>query len=157
MAAGCARASDGWDMMSAMRRWVLALGLLSACGPVAYINQVPRDAAHKVELARQLNAVKFSPYWWTRAVEYLRMAREVAAHADFQGANRFGRLASEAAAQAATESEERARDPSKMPRNPMAPEAAPAKDGTAPAKDDSEPAPAKDAKSKGGVAPAKDE
>lgn len=151
MAAGYARASDGWDMMFPMRRWVLALGLLSACGPVAYINQVPRDAAHKVELARQLNAVKFSPYWWTRATEYLRMAREVAAHADFQGANRFGRLSSEAAAQAAAESEERARDPSKMPHNPMAPETAPAKDGTAPAKDD-------DKKTeKGGVAPAKDE
>jgi hypothetical protein len=128
-------------MMRGMRRWVLALGLLSACGPVAYINQVPRDAAKKVELARQLNAAKFSPYWWTRAVEYLRMAREVAAHADYQGANRFGRLSSEAAEQAATEAEERGRDPSKMPQNPMAPDVAPAKEGDPPA---------------GGVAPAKE-
>jgi hypothetical protein len=128
-------------MMRGMRRWVLALGLLSACGPVAYINQVPRDAAKKVELARQLNAAKFSPYWWTRAVEYLRMAREVAAHADYQGANRFGRLSSEAAEQAATEAEERAHDPSKMPKNPM--------QDVAPAKERDEPA-------KGGVAPAKE-
>ena len=130
-------------MMRGMRRWVLALGLLSACGPVAYINQVPRDAAKKVELARQLNAAKFSPYWWTRATEYLRMAREVAAHADFQGANRFGRLSSEAADKAAMEAEERGRDPSKMPRNPMELEVAPAKEGEAPAK-------------KGGLAPAKE-
>jgi hypothetical protein len=133
-----ADASVPGDMMRPMRRWVLALAAISAlgsgCGPVAYINQVPRDAAQKVELARQLNAPKFSPYWWTRATEYLRMAREVAAHADFQGANRFGRLASEAAAQAATESQERGRDPSKMPKNPMAPDTAPAKD-VAPAKD----------------------
>lgn len=135
-------------MISGMRRWVLALGLLSACGPVAYINQVPRDAAKKVELARQLNAAKFSPYWWTRATEYLRMAREVAAHADFQGANKFGRLSSEAADHAATEAEERGRDPSKMPKNPME-NIAPAKDTEAPAKDSV--APAKD-----GVAPAKE-
>ena len=139
-------------MISGMRRWVLALGLvvaLGACGPVAYINQVPRDAAKKVELARQLNAAKFSPYWWTRATEYLRMAREVAAHADFQGANAFGRLSSEAADKAASEAEERGRDPSKMPKNPMD-NIAPAKEGDQPA-----PAPAKDNPSDG-VAPAKE-
>lgn len=129
-------------MMRGMRRWVLALGLLTACGPVAYINQVPRDAAKKVELARQLNAAKFSPYWWTRATEYLRMAREVAGHADFQGANKFGRLSSEAADNAAREAEERGRDPSKMPKNPME-DIAPAKEGEEPAKG-------------GGVAPAKE-
>ena len=141
---------SGCDMMLGMRRWVLALGLLSACGPIAYINQVPRDAAKKVELARQLNAPKFSPYWWTRATEYLRMAREVAAHADFQGANKFGKLSSDAADHAATEAEERGRDPSKMPKNPM--------EGIAPAKEGDAPAPASDAKDKGtgGVAPAKE-
>ena len=57
-------------------------------------------------------------------------------HSDFQGANRFGRLASEAAEKAATEAEVAAKDPSKQPVNPA--EVAPAKDSdaTAPAKDE---------------------
>ena len=143
MRPGPARRDRGCDMMRGMRRWVLALGLLSACGPIAYINQVPRDAAKKVEVARQLNAAKFSPYWWTRATEYLRMSREVAAHADFQGANKFGRLSSEAAEHAANEAEERSRDPSKMPHNPMQQDTAPAKDNA-------------NAKDTGGMAPAKE-
>jgi hypothetical protein len=53
--------------------------------------------------------------------------REVAAHADFQGANRFGRLSSEAAAKAIEESEGASRDPAKRPVNP-ARELAPAKE-----------------------------
>lgn len=127
------------DMMASMRCWVIALTLgLTACGPIAYINQVTRDASSKVDRARALDAEKYSPYWWTRAVTYLRMAREVAAHADFQGANRFGRLSSEAAEQAAAESEVAAKDPTKRPINPAR--------APAPAKDDSE----------GGVAPAKE-
>ncbi len=137
-------------MMAPMRRCVvvLALALSAGCGPIAYVNQVPRDAAPKVERARQLDAAKLSPYWWTRAVVYLNMAREVAAHADYQGANRFGRLASEAAEKAAAEAELYTRDPSKRPVNPM--DIAPAKDeagaNVAPAKHDAgaEVAPAKD-------------
>ena len=122
-------------MLAPMRHWVIALALAAGCGPIAYINQVPRDAAPKVERARALGADKYSPYWWTRAVVYLHMAREVAAHADFQGANRFGRLASEAAEKAAAEAEVAARDPSKRPVNPA--EIAPAKetDSVAPAKE----------------------
>ena len=125
MAGACGRG----DMMAAVRIWVLALVLAAstaACGPVAYINQVTRDASSKVDRARSLEAEKYSPYWWTRAVTYLRMAREVAAHADYQGANRFGRLSSEAAAKAIEESEGAVKDPSKRPVNP-AQELAPAK------------------------------
>lgn len=129
-------------MMHPMRRWVIALALLSGCGPIQYIKQVPYDASEKVDHARSLQAEKYSPYWWTRAVVYLHMAREVAAHADYQGANHFGRLSSEAAEKAAEEAEIAARDPSKRPVNPTQ-ELAPAKEGTAPAKD-------------GGVAPAKE-
>lgn len=123
--------------MPAMRRWVIALALAAGCGPVAYINQVTRDASTKVDRARELEAEKYSPYWWTRAITYLRMAREVAAHADFQGANRFGRLSSEAAEKAVAEAELGAKDPSKRPVNPTI-EPAPAKekdDGVAPAKE----------------------
>jgi hypothetical protein len=131
-------------MLRPMRRWVIAMALSSGCGPIAYINQVPRDAAPKVERARQLGADKYSPYWWTRAVVYLNMAREVAAHADYQGANRFGRLASEAAEKAAEEAEAAARDPSKRPVNPA--EMAPAKEtgGVVPAKATDSIAPAKE-------------
>ena len=139
-------------MMRGMRRWVIALALASGCGPIAYVNQVTRDASTKVDRARELNADKYSPYWWTRAVVYLHMAREVAAHADYQGANHFGRLASQAAEQAAADSELAARDPSKRPVNPM--DLAPAKDrgAVAPATDSGGVAPAKD---DGAVAPAK--
>lgn len=135
-------------MIGPMRSWVLALAVMACgCGPIAYINQVTRDASTKVDHARTLGADKYSPYWWTRATQYLRMSREVAAHADFQGANHFGRLASEAADQAAQEAEVAAKDPTKRPIDPAAPDptVAPAKDGdVAPAKGDS-------------VAPAKDE
>ena len=122
-----------------MRAWVIALALTLGvgCGPIAYIRQVPYGAAEKVEHARSLQAEKYSPYWWTRAVVYLHMAREVAAHADFQGANHFGRLSSDAADKAAEEAELAARDPSKRPVNPTK-ELAPAKDeggGVAPAKE----------------------
>jgi hypothetical protein len=123
-------------MMLPMRHWVIALALAAGCGPIAYINQVTRDASTKVDHARALDAEKLSPYWYTRAITYLRMAREVAAHADFQGANRFGRLSAEAAAKAAEESDAAAKDPSKIQVNPTK-ELAPAKDkdAVAPAKE----------------------
>lgn len=103
-----------------MRARVLAIAVAiglgaAACGPVAYVHQVTFDADDAVDAARRANAEKYSPYWWTRAVEYLHMAREVAAHADYQGANRFGRLAAEAAQHALEEAELGARDPSKLP------------------------------------------
>ena len=128
------------DMMPSMRRWVFALTLAAvtaSCGPIAYINQVTRDASTKVDRARTLEAEKYSPYWWTRAVTYLRMAREVAAHADFQGANRFGRLSAEAAEKAAVEAEGAGRDPSKRVNPGVGP--APAKEA-----DEPEAAPAKE-------------
>jgi len=122
-------------MISAMRRWVI-VALLSGCGPVGYISQVTFEADNAVAAARAANAEKYSPYWWTRAKEYLYMAREVAGHADYQGANHFGRLAEEAAIKAKAEAETHPRvEPAKEP----APDAiAPAKDpktDIAPAKD----------------------
>jgi len=120
--------------MTAMR-WVL-VALLAGCGPVAYVSQVTFDADNAVAAARAANAEKYSPYWWTRATQYLHMAREVAAHADFQGANRFGRLATEAAKNARTEAEQgAARGPA-----PAKPDEGSA---VAPAKDDA-PVPAKE-------------
>jgi hypothetical protein len=116
----------------------IALAALVACGPVRYVGQVNRRAADAVDAARAAKADRYAPYWWTLAVEYLRKAREVAAHADFQGANRFGRLAAEAADQAAEEARLAARDPSRRPLDDK-PDVAPVRDAPAtpiaPAKD----------------------
>lgn len=130
-------------MMRAVRVFatIALLGaLLSACGPIAYVSQVTLRADDAVEAARAAEAEKYSPYWWTRAKEYLYMAREVAGHADYQGANHFGRLAEEAAEKAKAEAESHPKtEPAKVePAKDPAPAVAPAKDpktDIAPAKD----------------------
>lgn len=95
--------------MISWMRWVAVVLVLASCGPVAYIGQVTLKADDAVDAARASEADKYSPYWWTRATQYLYMAREVAAHADYQGANHFGRLATEAAEKAKAEAEDPAR------------------------------------------------
>jgi hypothetical protein len=87
------------------------LVVLAACGPIEYANTVTRRADTAVASARAVNAAKWSPYWWTLATEYLHQARVEAAAADFQAANRFGRLAEDAAIKAREESLRRASDP----------------------------------------------
>jgi hypothetical protein len=79
--------------------WLLGAAL-GGCGPVTYINEVTRRASGDVEAARVAQADQFAPYWYTLAVEYLRKAREEAAHADYQTANELGRKASVAARKA---------------------------------------------------------
>ena len=81
---------------------LVAMWTASGCGPIEYVNQVPRRAVAEVEAAEAVANDK-SPeyiYWHTLAVEYLRKAREEAALADFQAANRLGRKAELAAAKA---------------------------------------------------------
>jgi len=104
-----------------------------ACGPIEYINDVTRRASTRVERAKAAEADKYAPYYWTRAKEYLHKARERAAYADYQGANRFGRLASEAADLAEQAAVEAKADPSKRPLT-LQPDVAPAKGDPAPAK-----------------------
>ena len=128
-------------MMRAMRGLVLTC-VLGACGPVAYIGQVTLKADDAVEAARQAGADKYSPYWWTRATQYLPLARDVAGHADFQGANHFGRLATEAADKAKEEADAAPKTGPAIepvrPVRPVRPVIAPAKEPNtvAPAKDD---------------------
>src|SRR5262245_3970871 len=114
------------------RSWLLAAVLFGAgaCGPVTYINEVTRRASQAVDDAKAAEADKYAPYYWTRAVEYLRQARVIAAHADYQGATRFGRLATEAAQLAAAEAKVAKNDPS---RRPLDQQPAPAKEAPAPA------------------------
>jgi len=128
-------------MLAPMHRAsVFALALAgAACGPITYVSEVSHGASNAVDLAREAHADKYSPYYWTRAVNYLQAARESVARADFQGANRFGRLAREAAELAANEA-------TTAPKTAPVKEVAPAKEVTPPPV-----APAKEP-----VAPAKD-
>ena len=120
-------------------RFVIVLALVAGCGPIVYVNEVTRHAADAVDEARAAEAPKYSPYYWTRAIEFYTKAKVLAAHADFQAANRYGRLASEAAEQALAETEVAKKDPTKRPL-----ELQQKKPETAPAKDDEPPAPAKE-------------
>jgi hypothetical protein len=109
----------------------LVLGVsLAACGPIQYVNTVTRGASSALDEARSANADKLSPYWWTRAVEYLHQARVLAAHSDFQAANRFGRLARDAAQKARDEALAGGAPPNPMAKPKPGEGAAP--DGTAP-------------------------
>ena len=129
---------------------VSGLAGLAACGPIAYVSDVTVNADNAVEAARAAQADKLAPYWWTRAKEYLHKARENAARADFQGANRFGRLAHEAAEKALEEAKAPSKRPIDLGKEPGG------DGGIAPAKDGAGAAPAKDGGG-GSVAPAKDE
>lgn len=128
----------GDKLMTMFRRLGLGVVLaLGACGPIAYVNEVTRKASDSVDAARAAQADKYAPYYWTRATQYFHQAKVLAAQADFQGANRFGRLASEAADKAVVEAAAAQKDPSKRPLEPGK-AVAPAKDegGTvAPAKE----------------------
>ncbi len=84
---------------------------LGACGPIEYVSHVSMGASNAVESARTADAAKWSPYWWTRAIEYLHKAREEAAYAHFEASNHFGRLSEEAADKAREEALRRAADP----------------------------------------------
>ncbi|MDX2088468.1 MAG: DUF4398 domain-containing protein [Kofleriaceae bacterium] len=119
------------------RGWLLAIVLAAgACGPIVYVSEVTRRASTAVDDAKAVQADKYAPYYWTRAIQYLHQAKELAAHADFQGANRFGRLAAEAAEIAVTEAQLAAKDPSRRPLVlDRASTVEPAQDGAAPAKE----------------------
>ena len=125
-----------------MRALVIVL-VLTSCGPVAYVSEVTRKASDRVEKARIAEADKYAPYYWTRAKEYLYKSRERAAHADYQGANRFGQLAAEAADLAEQAAVEAKKNPSKRPLD-MKPDLAPAKDGPGDSRREKAVAPAKD-------------
>ena len=145
------------DKLMTMRRLSIVIALaLGACGPIAYVNEVTRKASDAVDAARAMQADKYSPYYWTRANQYLHQAKVLAAHADFQEANRYGRLANEAASNAIVEAQAAAKDPSKRPLE-LDKKLAPAKgDDEGDKPDASTTDPKKAAPAKGKVAPAKE-
>lgn len=106
----------------------LAIGMALGCGPLSYVRGVSGDADDAVEEARRAEAEKLAPYWWTRATAYLARARHEAADADWQAANRFGRLAEEAARKAVEEAAKAKADPSLRPLEE--PVVAPAKESS---------------------------
>ena len=107
-------AAEGFVATSVATAVVAAVALGAGCGPIGYVSQVTRTASTAVDEARAVNAAKYAPYDWTRAVEYLHQARVEAAAADFEAANRFGRLATRSAEQARVDSVRRAADPKAM-------------------------------------------
>lgn len=90
---------------------VISAIAMTGCGPIEYVSHVTMGASDKVEAARAADAAKWSPYWWTRAVEYLHEARAQAAYAHFEAANHFGHLSEDAADKAREEALRRAADP----------------------------------------------
>jgi uncharacterized protein DUF4398 len=151
------RAVIGSPAMACLRVVILAVSL-AACGPVTYIGEV-RRASQAIDEAKGARADTLAPYWFTRATQYLHKAREVAAHADYQAANRFGRIATESAHKAvddahAAEKEQAAQQQLDLPAKEAAKE--PANDS---AKDAAKDAPAKPAPAKltpKKIAPAKE-
>jgi hypothetical protein len=93
------QSKNRWTQVAA----AVALALFGACGPIEYVNRVTQHASESVDLAAREKANELSPYWWTRATLYLHKAREEAAHAGYAAANRFGRIAGEAAERASEE------------------------------------------------------
>lgn len=81
------------------------------CGALGYVKNVTFDASSSVAAAKTANADKWAPYEYTRAKEYLHKSREEAAAADFQAANRFGKLAHKAAVKAQKLAVKRAANP----------------------------------------------
>jgi len=112
------------------------LGLVGS-GPIEYINQVTRRASSQVDAARAARADQLAPYEYTLAVEYLHKAREEAAAADYQAANRFGRKAAVAAGKARELAVARAADPQRAERE--LPPKGLLKDGRVAPLDDDEP------------------
>jgi len=129
---------EGWH-----RRVVLVLAIAlgaPACGPIQYTSTVTFGASNALDAARAVNAAKWSPYWWTRATQYLHKSREEAAYSNFEAANHFGRLAREAAVKAREEAIRRAADPEAAKE--LEPPTPGGGGGLAPALDDDEPSPA---------------
>ena len=70
---------------------VVPMVLAGCIGPIDYLNTVARKARRAVAEAESVNAEKLSPYEYWSAITYLKMARQKAAQADFEDANKYGK------------------------------------------------------------------
>ncbi len=78
---------------------VLAVATLAACGPIQSTAALI-DADVEIEAARAAGAPQSSTYEFTGAEAYLRKAREVSGHAQYETAARFASKATELAKEA---------------------------------------------------------
>jgi hypothetical protein len=91
---------------------LLALVTLAACGPIQSTAALI-DADVEVEAARAAGAARTSPYEFTGAIAYLKKAREVVGHSQYEAGTRFARRSAELARTArknAAESSNRAQE-----------------------------------------------
>ena len=83
---------------------LLCLAALTAicwgCGPIDYLNTVTRKATRALAEAKTADAERLSPYEYWSAVEYIHMAREKAAYADYEIAIAYGEKAEKMAKEA---------------------------------------------------------
>jgi hypothetical protein len=97
-------------------KWVicvaLALAAMPSCGPIDYLHTVSLKARRAVANATAADAQRLSPYEYWSAVEYLQMAREKAAYADYEIAISYGDKALTMANDALRLSSEREQAPS---------------------------------------------
>jgi outer membrane biogenesis lipoprotein LolB len=75
---------------------LLAFVTLAACGPIQSTAALI-DADVEVEAARAAGAARSSPYEFTGAVAYLKKAREVVGHSQYEAGTRFARRSAELA------------------------------------------------------------
>ena len=95
-----------------LRLAACAAGLSTACGPILYTAQsLPATSA--LEEARDAGAERTAPYEFFLANAYLEKAREEAAQAHYEEADRFAGIAAEAAVKARTMARERRRESSR--------------------------------------------
>jgi hypothetical protein len=151
---------EGWHrrVVLALAIALAAVGAAPGCGPIQYTSTVTYGADNALEAARAVNAAKWSPYWWTRATQYLHKSREEAAGSNWEASNHFGRLARDAARKARDEAIRRAADPAAAAKEMGPIGGAPAGGaGLAPALDDDGPAAPAPARDDDAPAPAKEQ
>jgi hypothetical protein len=78
----------------------LSLSPVVACGPVEYMRRVSGGASAALASAEADAAAVHARYEYTKAVEYLRKAREEAGESSFAWAIEYGRRAEELATRA---------------------------------------------------------
>jgi hypothetical protein len=68
------------------------MALATGCGPIiATSNIVQADAA--LEEAKMLNAQRYAPYWFHSANIYLKKARDLDGHSEYQYASEYAGIA----------------------------------------------------------------
>lgn len=89
-----AKREPGWRRRAWLSLLLLALLVSSGCGAALYSINV-MGASRAVEQAREAGAAEHAPYEYYYAEAHLRKAREEAAEASYQDANRFADVAEE--------------------------------------------------------------